>query len=383
MKILFCLDVKLLSYKGSFYTSGAADYNYFKSFMTENTEQMIVFCRKRNVNSINSKMSKASGPKLKILGINSYKDLIRKSIRNELNLLIKDADYYLIKQPSFIGNFVCHILRKNKINYFVNMVGCPWDALTNRGFLSKIVAPFMYLITKHYVKNSKAVIYVTNEFLQKKYPTNGRQIGCSDVLIDEKNTEILAQRIDKINLLNSNKNIVIGTIGAIDVNYKGQQYVIQAISELNKNGYNITYQLIGSGDKSNLQKIAEKFDVLDNVVFLGSIPHDKIFDWLKEIDLYIQPSDAEGLCRSIIEAMSMACPIIVSNVGGNPELINQDYLFEKGNIKQLVEIIKKMDKSTMQLSAKENYNNSKKYNKNELHKKKNEFLREIMDKNNN
>ena len=43
---------------------------------------------------------------------------------------------------------------------------------------------------------------------------------------------------------------------------------------------------------------------------MGGVPHNKIFQLLDDIDLYIQPSLQEGLPRSVVEAMSRACPII-------------------------------------------------------------------------
>lgn len=67
----------------------------------------------------------------------------------------------------------------------------------------------------------------------------------------------------------------------------------------------------------------------DCVSILGAKPHSEVFSWLDSIDIYVQPSFMEGLCRSIVEAMSRACPVICTNVGGNYELVSSDCLFEK------------------------------------------------------
>ena len=99
---------------------------------------------------------------------------------------------------------------------------------------------------KKSIKESKYVYYVTNKFLQKRYPTSGKTVSCSNVVLnyfDEKylsNRKIINKRIK-----DGKEPIVLGTAAAIDVRYKGQQYVIKAISELNKEGYSFVYKLAG------------------------------------------------------------------------------------------------------------------------------------------
>lgn len=61
------------------------------------------------------------------------------------------------------------------------------------------------------------------------------------------------------------------------------------------------------------------------------MPHDKIFEWLDTIDIYIQPSYQEGLCRSVVEAMSRACPVICSDACGERELANEKFIFKRGD----------------------------------------------------
>ena len=68
----------------------------------------------------------------------------------------------------------------------------------------------------------------------------------------------------------------------------------------------------------------------------------------------------EGLCRSIVEAMSRACPVICTNVGGNYELVSSDCLFEKADYVKLADILEKMVKPEMQIEeAKRNLKNQK------------------------
>lgn len=94
---------------------------------------------------------------------------------------------------------------------------------------------------------------------------------------------------------------------------KGQHDVIRALGELKKRGdTNYEYQLVGLGDESFLRSIA-KNTMLRMKWFLGGKTHDEVFQWLDNIDIYVQPSYQEGLCRAIVEAMSRGCPVICLN----------------------------------------------------------------------
>ena len=109
---------------------------------------------------------------------------------------------------------------------------------------------------------------------------------------------------------------------------------------------------------------------------MGSFPHDEIFNLLSEMDLYIQPSLQEGLPRAMIEAMSVGMPIIGSNAGGIPELIDKECIFKKKNVKEIVSMIKKINNNFLITQSQKNYVNSKKFNKENLDDKRKKFYKE-------
>lgn len=262
-------------------------------------------------------------------------------------------------------------------NIIVEVVGCPLDTLWHHGIRGKILAFPAYLRMKKCIKQAKNVVYVTNNFLQNRYPNNYNNIGCSDVEILAPDETLIEDRINKIK--KTGKTIVIGTIGNIDNKYKGQQDVIKIIPILEKKGYKIVYKLVGCGEKKYLEELAKK-ECINKVEFLGSITHDKISSFLDSIDLYIQPSYTEGLCRSIIEAISRGCPCVVSDAGGNPELINRNYVYKKGDINSLVnKILKILEKDNLKNSAIENFEKSKDYYSNKLDERRQNFYSSVFD----
>jgi len=161
-----------------------------------------------------------------------YKQNSKNIIYNE----VKKADYIVARLPSFIGNLAINAAIKMKKPYLIEVVACQWDALWNYNLKGKIIAPYMYFKTKKLVKDAKYVVYVTNEFLQKRYPTEGKYVNCSDVVLKEFDDNVLMNRLNKINTMKNNNKIVLGTIAAVDVRYKGQQYVIRALGKLKKQG---------------------------------------------------------------------------------------------------------------------------------------------------
>jgi len=178
--------------------------------------------------------------------------------------------------------------------------------------------------------------------------------------------------------MNKNNPVILGTIAAVNVRYKGQKYVIKAISKLNKQGYNFEYHLVGGGDNKYLKSIAVKYNVIDKVKFIGVLPHDEVFNFLDNIDIYIQPSKQEGLPRALVEAMSHGCPSLGSNIGGIPELIKSEYIFSNGSVSEICKLLKKMDKEEMKKEAKIVFEKAKEYSKELLDKKRFKFYKEFV-----
>lgn len=177
--------------------------------------------------------------------------------------------------------------------------------------------------------------------------------------------------------------ITIGTASAIDVPYKGQAYVMEAMSILKKEGYKFKYQIVGGGSSAYLANKAKEFGVTDDVAFIGSLPHIKVFDWLDNLDMYIQPSDQEGLPRALIEAMSRACPAIGSTTAGIPELLDDEAIFRRKKVADLVKVLRLMsDKEHFVRHANLNYNTALKYQRDVIYQRRNDFFEMVLKENN-
>ena len=252
-------------------------------------------------------------------------------------------------------------------------VACPWDGYWNHGFKGRLFAPYGYWAGRKSIANSQFCLYVTRDFLQNRYPTKAPSIGCSDVNIDSFNAGLPKQ-------FNCTSNhISIGTVGSVGVRYKGQEYVIRAIPELQKKGLFVDYYMIGGGDSTRLRRIVSKMGVEKNVHFVGMLSHEQIPLKMQEWDMYIQPSLQEGLPRAVVEAMSVGLPVIGCKTGGIPELIEEDWLIKRKSSKDIVAmIIKKWDKTVLQETSKRNVCEAQKYNSAILDEKRNNYLLSVV-----
>ncbi len=385
MKAAFFFDTILYQDKTDYYGM-TLTYEFFKTRYLINFNEIEVCTRAKKINKAKGNISgykKANGKNVTITPIEYYND-VPDSIKNykkiytEIESIVDRNDIIIIRMPSIIGNFACKIANKKKKKYIIEVVACAWDIYINHArFGGKILAPIMYIMTKKNIQKAQNVLYVTNSFLQKRYPNKNNTLGCSDVILPIENKQVLKNRLKKIDNIENTKNLKLVTVANVELKYKGQKYVIKAIHNLSKKGYNFNYYLIGNGNNNKLKKTVEKYNLNESIHFLGSLPHDEIFNKLDEMDLYIQPSLTEGLPRALLEAMSRGCPCIGTTAGGIPELINKKMTFKKKKIIELENILINLTKEQLRTEATSNFNTSKKYNPESLENQRNDFYKNI------
>lgn len=376
MKALFVHDHRFPMHKGIYYQSYGFDEEFFKRYLLV-FKHFEVIGRTSNIPQEEVKKSLKVDENIVFSTIDNYSKMRLKKVRKIIDEKIAESDCVIIRLPSFIGLYAINSANKQGKPYLVEVVGSMWDSLWYQNTTKKIIAPFMTWMCKKAIKNAEFVVYVTEKYLQKAYPTSGKSIACSNVTIPNVEDNNLQKRLKKISDPSNSNIITIGTCSTLNV-YKGQQDVIKAMSKLKSEGYKLKYQLVGGGDKSYLKSIAEKYNVNEDVEFLGKLKHEEVFAWMDDIDIYIQPSLTEGLPRSVVEAMSRACPIIGSNAGGIPELIDESVIYNKGDIKSIVNLLKSFSPEVMKKNSVLNHEHSKKYLKSVLYQRRTEFFNEFI-----
>ena len=355
-KALFIFSGHVYKYQNHYYSLNLTNEVYHKLYFPA-CELLEVCLRETDIDNTEG-LSLADGNDIVYRNIKKEKHPVdlylfkRKMIEKHIEKLVLEVDF-IIARLSLMGCIAVKFAKKHHKPYICESVGSTWNSFWNHSFYGKLLAPYMELMVRKTVKNSQYTIYVTQEYLQKKYPTYGKSIGISDVELKKQDNRILSNRIRKINALDL-LSLKIVTIGAVNLKIKGQKYVIKALYYLKKIGIKMDYFLVGNGDTTYLQKLAKHYNVLDQVKLVGNLSHSEIFDFLDTMDIYIQPSLHEGLPRALVEAMSRGLTCIGTDIAGIPELLDKSVLFEKRNVKKLVKILSNITKETLILQAKRN-----------------------------
>lgn len=365
-------------------------WNRYKNYSTELTvilrktnsfyseDELVGKFNKINTNIMNLKLvDDVYSPKKNFISFAKRKN-IKRTIKEE----VKKADFIIIRSiGNFYTNTALKYCKKMKKRYLIEVTGFAFEGLWYHSFLGKLVSIPRELKLRKSIKAAPYAVYVTEKKLQERYKCDGKTLGCSDVeitKIDDKDLENRKERLTLLAKKKKNNILKLGTAAFLNVKWKGQQDVIKAIYELKREGIIFKYELIGGGNSDYLTNLIEKFDLKNEVSILGAKTHYEVFEWMKQIDVYIQPSYQEGLCRSLVEAMSVASPIICTNVGGNSELINKDMIYRKGNIKELKEILKKVSSDNLKKHSEMNFFKAKNYKKDILDERRDNFYKECI-----
>ena len=123
---------------------------------------------------------------------------------------------------------------------------------------------------------------------------------------------------------------------------KGIQLLIESFNVLRPQGF--TLRIIGDGeDRKYFERIAKNNK---NIVFMGKIPHEKLFDYYNKSYLVVVPSIwYEGMNTVVCEAMAYGKSIIASDVPGHRDMIlngETGILFKMGDINELTNALKKL-----------------------------------------
>ena len=140
--------------------------------------------------------------------------------------------------------------------------------------------------------------------------------------------------------------VVIGTACRL-VEAKGVRDLIRAFAALHEEHPTIRLQIAGSGpERGPLLKEAGSRGMEQFVRFLGW--RNDLRDLLNTWDIFVLPSYDEGLPIAILEAMAEGLPVISTNVGGIPEVVEHEgtgYLVEPGNSIELCAALRKLIQS--------------------------------------
>jgi glycosyltransferase involved in cell wall biosynthesis len=115
---------------------------------------------------------------------------------------------------------------------------------------------------------------------------------------------------------------VVGLVARLDHRAKGHIELLQALSLL-KDRHTVHALMVGGGRRQEeMQQLAASLGLAQVVHFLGN--RKDVPRLLAAMDIFVLPSHSEGVSLAVLEAMAAGLPVIVSEVGGLPEIVQHE-----------------------------------------------------------
>jgi len=193
---------------------------------------------------------------------------------------------------------------------------------------------FRKLLTRLVVKNAKAILPVSE---------NLRQAMLAHKLLNN-NYIVVNNVVDNFFFSESptvhrtKKRII--HVSCFDEEAKNVKGIIRATYELSKKRQDFELMLVGTGvDFQNVRQYTDTFNFPKGIIhFLGEKTSEEVANWIQNSDFFVLFSNFENSPVVISESLVCGKPVISSNVGGTPELINDSngILINAGNEDELL-----------------------------------------------
>lgn len=377
MKIAFVHDHIFTHYQGSYFSSGKLTDKTWQRYLSF-ADKLLVFSRVKFVSNQSAvlNMNETTSEQVSFSCIDKISLLDRiwnQRIKERMRKEFANVDVVVCRLPSFLGSLAFDVAEELKKKTIVEVVGCPYDAYKHHGsIIAKLLAPLAKKSLKKTMQRSLYSIYVTSEFLQKRYPSNG-------IIINASNVEIL-HSYQRVKIKGHVR--VIKFIGSLNCVYKGFDDLLEAFKVLKASSADLTLHVLGGGQKVAFYKQkVQRLGLNNSVLFFDPIPGgEKVIEWLSEGDIYVQPSHTEGLPRAMIEAMSLGLPCVGTNVGGIPELLQDDCLCAPKKPEELAsKILNLVENKTLRIEVgSENFQKAKEFDSQILESRRFQFFKQVI-----
>ena len=368
---------------GNVWTSSSFQYEFWQRYLTV-FKHVTVLARVKEVSTVESGWQLSSGKNVGFFNLPYYVGLFG-LLKSSLKML-----FQLIKASNFTGLFLCRVPSQNAIIltqilrikrklYALEVVGDPYDVFSSGvgGKLANILRNVSTIALKKQCKHALGVSYVTEHYLQKRYPAgkDTHQSFYSSIMLND--TQIAKQA--RIYSNSARKLLFVGSLNQL---YKAPDILLLAFAKLVTVDKSFQLTLLGTGKYlSVLKQQARSLYIDQNVHFIGEVNSNEVVSYLQDADLFVLPSRTEGLPRAMIEAMAQALPCIGSSVGGIPELLDIEFCPPADEVETLFECLIKLcdnkDKLTQQSAI--NLTKSQNYHYETLTAKRDSFYQTLKE----
>ncbi len=182
----------------------------------------------------------------------------------------------------------------------------------------RFINPLLVMATDHITAISKSTADAVAEY---EYVQRDRITVVYNGVADIENKNL--NRVTLLEELGLEKKYrYIGTVSRLEP-IKNQTMMINAFYKAKQTLPDIKLVLIGDGAKmQGLKELATSLRVEQDVIFTGFLDNPQRY--ISLFDIFLLSSFSEGTSMTLLEAMSLSKPCVVTNVGGNPEIVIHD-----------------------------------------------------------
>ncbi len=368
----------------SYYSNGGLPYRVLCRYLEHFNDGLVVVGRERHSQTIPPSLTIANGPGVEMACVaqeSLLSSILRGKVINTVRVALSQADCAIIRLPSNLGLIAAREAIRMRKPWMAEVVGCAWDSLYNHGSITgKVAASPLYLLNRHFIFRAPRALYVTERFLQARYPCTGPTVACSDVMIQARAPEVLDRRASRIDAWSLNAPIVIGIIGSLNVDYKGHETALRAVARLRRTLPQIQLRCLGGGNSDRWKVMAMALGISGQIEFTGILPSGTpVIEWMDNLDLIVTPSLQEGLPRALVEAMSRALPAVGSRTGGIPELLDSSCIHRPKDFVEMAAIIERLVTSPIEMKrcAIQNFEKAGEFDTPLLEARRSQFLKDF------
>jgi len=119
--------------------------------------------------------------------------------------------------------------------------------------------------------------------------------------------------------------------------------VVRAFGEAANQNKRLRLLMVGDGPlRGEVHDMISRLGLSERVKIIGKVSEGEISRLLEQVDIYVSASMVDGTSISLLQALAAGVPVLLSDVGGNPEWVDRcegAHLFEPGNAHYLAKLI--------------------------------------------
>ena len=389
MRVLVACDAYIFVLPdGSHWTDTIYGYEFWERYLTVFDEVKIV-ARTKHVSKKNEKWISVEGNGISFSEVPFYRgpfQLGKKyfSIQAALRKVDAECDVAILRMPSQTALMTWRHIRK-QMPIGGEIVYDPVDDY--EGATSPLMKAINWIIVKNlekFCKKANGVSYVTTDAIQKHFPSNARLYGSTETHFETYYSTITL--LDEAftgprKYVNGQKVTLALSSVAMNSERKGERVLIQIVKKCRDRGFDVDAVIIGDGDlKTEFEKYADSIGVRNHIHFTGLLPSsDAVREELLKSDIYVFPTQGEGLPRGVLEAMAIGLPVLSTPVGGIPEVLENACLFDPKDVdgftNKICHLIKHADE--MNRLSEMNYKVALNYKNSILQSKRDDFYKKL------